>query len=303
MRRKRGTMSVGKRLGWLGMCLLVFLASVVVQFVAAIIMVFPATFTAGFKAGMQGISDMDTINQMSMEAIEGIMPVTIVVTHILILVTFLIWYRFGCGKPSLKKVNYKDLLQPKHIIAMVLIALGMNFVANYGLVLVYPLIPESIVENYESLMESAGFGESLLPTIAAVCLAPFGEEFVFRGVTFHYAKKAVADLQNRKLAFWIANAIQAFLFGVFHLNIIQGTYAFILGMVLGYLAYRFKSILPAILGHMIFNGFSSFFAEPIAQQIPETDLAYGIVVVIAVVVMVAGRFLAGPAVKQEVMAE
>lgn len=286
-------MSKGKRFGWLAMCLLVFVASVVVQVIAAVILVLPASFMVGIQAGMQGITDVETITQMSNDAISGIMPVTVLVTHILLFITFVIWYRFGCSKPSFKKVAWKDLLTPKHLIAMILIALGMNFLANFGLALVYPIIPEGIVENYESLMESAGFGDSLLPTIAAVLIAPFGEELIFRGVTFYYAKKAVADLNNRKLAFWIANCIQAFLFGVFHMNIIQGTYAFVLGLVLGYLVYRFGSILPAILGHMIFNGFSSFAMDSIGEMVPESTISYAVVVIIALAVMIAGYFLAG----------
>ena len=286
-------MTKGKRFGWLGLALSAFLASIVVQFIAAFIMVLPTSFMVGFKAGMQVITDADTITQMTEEAMTGILPVTVLVTHILILITFALWYRFGCGKPSLKKINKKDIFNIKHIVAMVLIALGMNFLANYGMSLVYPIIPESIMESYESMMESAGFGESLLPTIAAVLIAPFGEELVFRGVTFYYARKAVSDMSNKTAAFWIANVIQAFLFGVFHLNIVQGTYAFVLGLVLGYLAYRFKSILPAILGHMIFNGFSSFAAEPVSELIPEGTASYAIVVVVALAVMVAGYFIAG----------
>ena len=76
-------------------------------------------------------------------------------------------------------------------------------------------------------------------------LAPIGEELLFRGVTMHQAK--------RVFPFWAANIMQALLFGLFHMNMIQGIYAFFLGMVLGYICEKGCSIYQSILFHMMFN--------------------------------------------------
>ena len=277
-----------------GLAVLAFLASIAVQFIAAFIVILPTSFMIGIQMGMEGITDPKQVEQMTMEAMNDVLPTTIVVTHLLLLVTFSMWYYFGCGRPSLKKVPFARIFCPKYFIAMLLIAVGFNVFTNYGLSLIFPLIPESIVKNYEAMMEQAGFGESILAAISAVLIAPFGEEFIYRGVVFSYTKKAVSGMRNRRRAFWIANCVQALLFGVFHLNIIQGAYAFCLGLVLGYLAYRFDSILPAIFGHMIFNGFSTLAIEPISVMIPESTLSYAIVVVISAVVAIGGFVLAGP---------
>jgi membrane protease YdiL (CAAX protease family) len=60
-------------------------------------------------------------------------------------------------------------------------------------------------------------------------------------------------LARKAFPFWVANFMQAFLFGVFHMNPLQGCYAFTLGLVLGYVCERGGSIYYAILFHFLFN--------------------------------------------------
>ena len=81
-------------------------------------------------------------------------------------------------------------------------------------------------------------------TVTVLC--PIGEELVFRGVTLKLLKRTGAP-------FWVCNIIQAFLFALMHFNVIQSTYTFILGIVCGYLVYRFKSVAAGIVTHMVFN--------------------------------------------------
>ncbi len=290
-------MKMKQRIGWFGMVLLVFLAGLVVQVLASILILLPASFIAGIQAGMQGITDPNEIYALSQTAINNSMSLIILVTHILLVITFAVWYRFFCGKPGLKQVNKKEILSVKGILVIVMVAAGMCFLTNFAMPIATLIIPESIMNAYEALMESAGFGDSILPTIAAVLVAPFGEELIFRGVTFFYAKKMVADLPNRRVAFWIANSVQALMFGIFHLNLVQGTYAFFMGLALGYLAHRFRSIIPAMAGHMIINGLSSFAWEPIAINLPESYAVYATFSLIFLSIVIGGLIIGGPAEK------
>ena len=77
-------------------------------------------------------------------------------------------------------------------------------------------------------------------------LAPIAEEIIFRGITFKLARKFTAK-------FWIANTIQALMFGIAHGNLVQGTYAFALGLVIGYIYRKFNSLWAAMLAHLTFN--------------------------------------------------
>ena len=59
--------------------------------------------------------------------------------------------------------------------------------------------------------------------------------------------------------------MQAALFGLFHLNWIQGIYAFALGIVLGYVCERGGSIYYSMGLHLLFNlwgTLSGFFPDP-----------------------------------------
>lgn len=56
------------------------------------------------------------------------------------------------------------------------------------------------------------------------------------------------------MPFMAANVLQALLFGIYHGNLIQGTYAFVLGLILGFTAEYFHSVWASILLHAFVNG-------------------------------------------------
>ena len=60
-------------------------------------------------------------------------------------------------------------------------------------------------------------------------------------------------LVRRALPFWAANLMQAVLFGIFHMNWIQGIYAFVLGLVLGWICEKGGSIYFSMFFHILFN--------------------------------------------------
>ncbi|MBK8252297.1 MAG: CPBP family intramembrane metalloprotease [Polyangiaceae bacterium] len=86
--------------------------------------------------------------------------------------------------------------------------------------------------------------------------APIGEEFFFRGF-----------MQTRLAARWkrpLAIATAAAAFGLMHMDPIQGTYAFFVGLYLGYVTEATGSIRIAIAGHAINNCLSVIFASGLA---------------------------------------
>lgn len=129
---------------------------------------------------------------------------------------------------------------------ILLFTLGMQYVTLYIVVAIASAFP-SLFETYQMLFESAGFNNytSFVISLYALLLGPITEELVFRGITFHAAKQY--------LSVPIAITLQAFLFGVFHKNMIQGIYAFALGLGLGYIMYLYDDILLTILVHILFN--------------------------------------------------
>ena len=81
---------------------------------------------------------------------------------------------------------------------------------------------------------------------AVIVVAPIGEELLFRGVIQGYGLKNFAPI--------LAIGLQALIFGLYHGNIIQGIYAFCMGVVLGMIAHKTGTILTSIVLHISVNG-------------------------------------------------
>lgn len=282
----------------LAMCLLVLLISVVLQFVAGIIAVLPSSIMLGVEVAQQGITDPQVIAEMSAASTADAMEMGVFLAHVLIILTFGLWYALGVRK-KIETNPIGKVFTVKNIGVTLLLALGMGFFTNFGLQLVVQVLPESLVSGYAEMFEMMALGESVLTTIAAVCMAPIGEELVYRGVCMYYAEKFAAGLGKSK-AFWIANTIQALGFGVFHMNIIQGTYAFLMGIGLGYLAKRYKSIVPAMIAHCVINACSTFLWESVYNVVPQTNVVYAVcTVVFATVCVLAVKLGGNPLAEQE----
>lgn len=93
-------------------------------------------------------------------------------------------------------------------------------------------------------------------------------------------------MNNPRNAFWIANCIQALLFGIYHLNLIQGIYAFVIGLALGYLCQRYHSVIPGMLAHLVFNGMSALFNGVMYAWIPEDIVWYALIGVAGIALVV-----------------
>lgn len=124
------------------------------------------------------------------------------------------------------------------------------------------LVPD-IFAGYTELVETAGITSySVSWFFSVVILPPVVEEAVFRGLIIHYLKKGGAG-------FWAANIIQAALFGIYHGNLIQGAYAFCIGIVLGYLALHYDSLVIPVVMHALFNTFGTIGTELESGILPE----------------------------------
>lgn len=141
--------------------------------------------------------------------------------------------------------EHPGFFRPCSIFGIILLAPATQVLTSFLISIIAMIFP-AWLKAYETLIESAGMNDVTLPVICySVLLAPFSEELIFRGVTMRQAKKV--------LPFWAANLFQAILFGVFHMNILQGIYACCLGLVMGYICEKCGSIYYSILFHFLYN--------------------------------------------------
>ncbi|MGB4660367.1 MAG: type II CAAX endopeptidase family protein [Mobilitalea sp.] len=222
--------------------------------------------------------EMSILDLLTIPFIENNIDPLNVATYIICIGAFMIWYR-KISENSMSKQLVK-ISSVKKILVIVMVSISSWLLVTGVLSIFFERFQE-LADNYESWMEGLFTGSPLINALAAVIFAPLMEELVFRGVTLKRAGKI--------MPFAVANVIQALLFGIIHINIIQGIYAFAFGLILGYIAYKFKSIWASILMHLIFNGLSTI-AGFVPILMPNSFLEYLIFAVVGAVVLVAALY-------------
>lgn len=143
------------------------------------------------------------------------------------------------------------------------------FIAGAGLNLAYsgllPLlpIPEEIVESYVDASAKYEAPSNAL-MFKTVFLVPVLEETVFRGL--------LGDRISRFAPKWIAIPAASLIFAVMHGDLLWCAYAFISGLVLTWMYFRCKSILPCIAFHIAFNAANYLWAKIL--PLPDAEWAY-----------------------------
>lgn len=197
------------------------------------------------------------------------------IVYIGYLVMFGLWFwLMFCRKKQTG--DWRQVLKPQRLIGIVCCGIAMQITLSMALTVILPLMPK-IFESYSAVMNALG-SESVWMILCVCILAPIGEELIFRGLTLRIMKKAVP--------IWVVIIVQAFLFGLYHMNLVQGVYAFLLGLLFGYVAYRYGSVVPGILLHMAVNSSSYLMGYLLPASLEEQTwlmILIGAVALLAVV--------------------
>lgn len=223
--------------------ILPFLAAYGVQIMFAMGFMFLYGLIIGYQMVTSGITDVNIIVETIYNRVvtELALPIS-AFTAIVSFVIFGLWYKRICV--SEEKQGGKSNLNPGVIGGLVLLGLGLQISLSFIINLIAALKPEWFIE-YGEVMDQLGMGNSIISVIYIGFIAPFSEEFIFRGVIFKKARKA--------MPYVAANILQALMFGIYHGVLIQGIYAFLLGMFLGLVCYKKQTIFAAVCLHMVIN--------------------------------------------------
>ena len=105
---------------------------------------------------------------------------------------------------------------------------------------------QQLVEQFSRLFMDGNYPEVALMTVNAVVLAPLWEELIFRGLFFGLLMSRWGTLA--------ALVVTSLVFAGYHFSLTAFLPLFCVGMALGYVYSRTRSIYFAILAHAIFNG-------------------------------------------------
>lgn len=163
-------------------------------------------------------------------------------------------------------------------LACVLLGSALCMLANF---------PASMVVNLEQALGFSGTIPDMplnddplvlaLYVLSVVVIPPIVEEMMFRGMV----------LQGlRRFGDGFAVVASAALFGLYHGNLAQTVFAFLCGLVLGFVVIRTNSLLPAILIHAVNN--ASAVAIQLVERYRGTELATSVGDKRAVVLLALG---------------
>ena len=208
-------------------------------------------------AVVSGATDAATIQALMAEA----MPTITFITEVALIVAFGLWYYLASVKKDKLSGTYesgfKKVANVNTLIFIVLLTLATYFLVLLISTVVAALVP-SFGEIFGNMMNLA-MGSDVLGYLSVMLLAPIAEELAFRGVLLKNSK--------RSFGFIGCLVINAIVFSVIHANPLQSIYVIPMGLMLAYLAYRYNSIIPSMIAHIINNSFSVIMSKFIKVDI------------------------------------
>lgn len=230
---------------------------------------------------MTGASGTD-IQSALMNRYMAAAPYLVFASHISTIIVASIWFYFVSGRktPGNPTKGFTFLTIP----VMLLATIGAQYLCS-GFLMVLTHLAPSVMEEYSNHMHSSGIATfTPITIVTVVLLAPIGEELLFRGITMTWLNKVTSK-------FWLVNLIQALLFGIFHVNIVQGFYAFVMGLIFGYIREKYQSMYAAVLIHALVNFCGVI--SPLLLQNYEPGLGFGgIITISSLAILVFGLYLA-----------
>ena len=162
----------------------------------------------------------------------------------------------------------------------ILVGLGVTVIASYAteyLALVLETIGIGITApEIEMPVSVAG---KILYAAALTVIPAFVEEICFRGIVMQSLRR-FGDI--------FALVASALIFGIFHLNLVQMPYAFIMGLCIGYFVMRTGSLWVGILIHFINNSMVVLLEFFVFDKSDEVQTAVNLVINIISVIVAIG---------------
>lgn len=231
-----------------GMALLMMLAYLAVQ----IVVVMGAGIVVSVYYGVTQ-TDVQKVTESIQSRITDpeFLTIVTVIGTLLSVILSVTWYGLVYGKKKTaeeKEFFKKKVCKIPNFVTVAVACISVYFFAVL-IVEVMTMLCPAVVEQFEETMNMSFGGNAVLGTIAVVVLAPIGEECLMRGVIRKWLQKYFSVPA--------VILISAVLFGVFHMNIVQGIYVIPMGILFAYIACRTDSVWLAIFAHFVNNGFSN----------------------------------------------
>lgn len=216
----------------------------IASFVGSIVALVGHLLIFGFDTPLD--SDIDTLTNAIIELVLETAVPGLIIASIVCIIGFLIYKKLNKESLDIKKIEGDRAV----------FCVGFGFVLNAAITLVLGLlnsvIPQSANDALESSLNIALNGNFFILLLGTGILVPIMEEIIFRyGVHKSIAKSNII----------VGYIVSALVFGAMHGNIIQGTYAAVLGFIFAIILQKTDNIWYSIIIHMAINSSSTVAME------------------------------------------
>lgn len=154
------------------------------------------------------------------------------------------WLRNLQQQETLKK-NNSAVFNWKAWIRIFFFGILIQFAVGMFLMILQMLAPEAMETHHKALENLGMYTPTVWSVLYTVVLAPIMEEVFCRGLILKILEKA--------FPFWAANMLQALYFGLIHGNLVQGMYAFLIGILFGISVRKYGTLKAAMFFHFVIN--------------------------------------------------
>ena len=165
----------------------------------------------------------------------------------------LFWFLRSRKEPIAERLRIR-FVSSDVIISTIYLSFGIIILSDEldRIIQIFLPAPEYILDLNGLLRPESILGFFLL-FIAVVIIAPLGEELLFRGFLQQILEKHWKDVTKAVL-------VTALFFAMIHMNPYWFVHIYVLGILLGFLAWKTKSVLPPLILHGINNAMAMFFS-------------------------------------------
>jgi len=143
---------------------------------------------------------------------------------------------------GLEKLSIRGRININWTVSVLILFIGYYLFSQntFGLLLDQITIPKFIESSFNKIASN-----NYLMFFSLTITAPIFEEVICRGIILELFLKRYND--------YVGIVLSAFIFGLIHMNIPQFINAFIIGLILGYIYLKTRSLVLCILGHFVNN--------------------------------------------------
>ena len=154
----------------------------------------------------------------------------------------------GVSKIKISEIVYFEKNKSSVIIPLCILGLSIAMIANYFSSVIIGLFDMFGIDASSDINYEFNNAFDIIIFYISIAIVPaFVEEFAFRGVVLGILRKYSDSL---------AILVSSIMFGLMHGNFMQIPFAFIVGLILGYITVKSNSMLPAMIIHFLNNAIS-----------------------------------------------